>query len=30
MPGGVDGHVHLCQDLKTGKWSPCHEISIVP
>lgn len=18
MPGGVDAHVHLCQDLKTG------------
>lgn len=19
MPGGIDAHVHLCQDLKTGK-----------
>jgi hypothetical protein len=18
MPGGIDAHVHLCQDLKTG------------
>lgn len=19
MPGGIDAHVHLCQDLETGK-----------
>jgi imidazolonepropionase-like amidohydrolase len=21
MPGGVDAHVHLCQDLKTGLYN---------